>query len=73
MHDFPRPRHLPCPECGQSVARSESNAHVCEDGRRVDYRLVQLRDEVATFDDELTAWLGSPSGRFAAWLAERDR
>jgi hypothetical protein len=55
------------------VARSENDAHVCDDGRRIDYRLVQLGDEVAAFGDELTAWLDSPGGRFAAWLAERDR
>jgi hypothetical protein len=55
------------------VARSENDAHVCEERRRIDYRLVQLRDEVATFDEELTAWLDSAAGRFAAWLAERGR
>jgi hypothetical protein len=55
------------------VARGNGDAHVCEDGRRIDYRLVQLRDEVARFDDDLAAWLDSAAGRFAAWLAERER
>jgi hypothetical protein len=38
-----------------------------------DYLLVQHRDEVSAFDDELVRWLGSPAGRFATWLAARGR
>jgi hypothetical protein len=32
-----------------------------------------VRDEVAAFDEQLSAWLTSARGRFAAWLAERER
>jgi hypothetical protein len=38
-----------------------------------DFRLFQLRDEIAAFDAQLAEWLRSARGRFAAWIAERDR
>jgi hypothetical protein len=70
---FPQPHFMPCAECGASVDRAAASAHVCEPERLLDYRLFQLRDEIASFDDELAAWLASARGRFAAWIAERDR
>ena len=73
MLEFPQPLHLPCPDCGQSVARGEQGGHACDEERRLDYVLFQLREEVAGFDGQLGEWLGSPAGRFAAWLAQRDR
>jgi hypothetical protein len=73
MHGFPQPHHLPCPSCGESVARGADDGHVCDDERRLDYLLVQHRDELSAFEHELVRWLGSPAGRFAAWLAARER
>jgi hypothetical protein len=70
---FPQPRFMPCTECGASVELVHADAHACDEERRLDYRLFQLRDEIAAFDAQLTAWLRSVHGRFAAWLAERDR
>jgi hypothetical protein len=32
-----------------------------------------VRHEIAAFDEELAEFLESPAGRFAVWLAERDR
>ncbi len=29
--------------------------------------------EIAAFDTQLAAWLSTARGRFAAWIAERDR
>jgi hypothetical protein len=65
-------RHTPCPECGASIQPSDGD-HVCDEERRLDYQLFQLRDEVAAFDDDLHQYLDSPSGRFARWCAERER
>ena len=48
---FPPPRHMPCPDCGESVA-TEAATHVCDDERRLTYRLFQLRDEIASSPDE---------------------
>ena len=70
---FPQSRYMPCPECGGSVDRAEAVAHECDGERLLDFRLFQLRDEIAAFDEQLTGWLASARGRFAAWLAERDR
>jgi hypothetical protein len=64
---------MPCPDCGASVENAELGAHICESERLLDFRLFQLREEIAAFDAQLTAWLASARGRFAAWLAERDR
>ena len=70
---FAHPSHMPCPECGASVAAGELDEHMCDEERRLDYQLFQLRADVAAFDVALSAYLESPQGRFAVWLAERDR
>ena len=64
---------MPCAECGASVERTASGAHVCDADQLLDFRLFQLREEIAAFDTELAAWLESARGRFATWLAERER
>ena len=69
----PQSRYMPCAECGASVERSASGAHECDAERLLDFRLFQLRGEIAAFDTQLAAWLDSTSGRFATWLAERER
>ena len=70
---FPQSRYMPCTECGTSLDRTESGPHVCDRERVLDFCLFQLRDEIAAFDAQLAEWLSSARGRFAAWLAERDR
>ena len=70
---FPQPRHMPCSECGAAVERSDRDVHVCDLGRLLDYRVFQLRDELAAFERELAEYLDSPRGRFELWCAEQDR
>jgi hypothetical protein len=70
---YPESAHMPCPECGVSLARTGAGDHVCDIERLVDFRLFQLRDEIAAFDAQLSRWLASAPGRFATWIAERDR
>jgi hypothetical protein len=67
------PPHMPCDVCGASLARAERETHVCDPQRRLDYSMFQLRAEVVSFHEELDAYLASPHGRFAAWLAARER
>jgi hypothetical protein len=50
-----------------------ADVHACDEEHRIDYRMFQLRHEIAAFDTDLQAWLGSADGRFAVWLAERNR
>jgi hypothetical protein len=70
---FPQPRHMPCPECGAAIERSQEDAHECDRERLLDYQLFQLRDEIDAATDELAAYLDSPRGRFEQWYAERER
>ena len=70
---FAHSHYMPCEECGASLAADEREGHVCDPERRLEYRLVQLRDEVAAFEDGLHEYLESPHGRFAQWLAEHKR
>jgi hypothetical protein len=65
--------HMPCSECGASVARASHAEHVCDPERLLDYRVFQLSGEIAAFDAQLLAYLDSPHGRFAAFLAARRR
>ena len=70
---LPPPAYMPCPDCGASVARAERDSHVCDEGRRLEYELFQLREETAAFGAALAAWLESPQGRFERFYAERQR
>lgn len=73
MSSFFTSQHMPCAECGKSLRASEHEAHTCDPERRLEFRLFVLQDEVSTFDDGLSTYLASAQGRFAQWLAERDR
>jgi hypothetical protein len=70
---FAHSNHMPCAECGASVATAEQEAHVCDPDRLLEYRMFQLRDEVAGFEERFRGFLDSPHGRFEQWLAERER
>ena len=73
MLAFPQPHYKPCFDCGASVARDESEQHVCDEERRLDYAVLQLRGEVEEFADQLVTYLASPQGQFEAWYAARRR
>jgi hypothetical protein len=73
MSSFFTSQHMPCTECGASVRSADRDRHRCDPERRLEFRLFQLRDEVAGLDDGLRGYLESPEGRFAQWLAERER
>jgi hypothetical protein len=73
MSTFFASHHMPCDECGASVHVAQTDEHRCDPSRLLEYRMLQLRDELAEFDAGLSDYLGSPQGRFAQWLAERER
>lgn len=73
MSTFFASHHMPCEECGASVHVADATEHDCDPSRLLEFRLFQLRDEVESFDAGLVDYLASPHGRFAQWLAERDR
>jgi hypothetical protein len=66
-------RYMPCPECGASVEASASDEHVCEPERVLQYRTFQLGSRVEDLERGFRDYLESPEGRFAQWLAERER
>ena len=70
---FAHSHYMPCPECGASLSAEARSDHVCDPERRLEFRLFQLRGEVAGFEDGFRGYLDSPQGRFAEWLAARDR
>ena len=70
---FLQSSHMPCTECGASVVVAEQDGHTCDPDRLLEYRMFQLRDEVAGLEDDLRGYLDSAHGRFAQWLAERER
>jgi len=70
---FAHSSHMPCPECGASVACGEADVHECDPERRLDYLMFQLHDEVSRFESVYRTYLDSARGRFAQWLAERER
>lgn len=70
---FPTPDHMPCPDCGASLPVAAEARHVCDEERLLDFRIVGLGPEIAQFDDELAAWLDTPEGLFARFMAEYDR
>jgi hypothetical protein len=70
---FPESRFTPCLECGAQVPVDAVDDHTCDSERVLDFRIFQLRGEIAAFDAQLALWLSTARGRFAAWIAERDR
>jgi hypothetical protein len=73
MLPFPQPQFMPCDRCGASVARTETERHICEPERQLDFEMFRLRDGIEGFESELGEYLDTPRGRFEAWLAERER
>jgi hypothetical protein len=70
---FAHSKYLPCPECGASLAGEAQEEHVCDGERRVDFQMFRLRGGIARFELDLTTFLATPTGRFEAWYAERQR
>jgi ssDNA-binding Zn-finger/Zn-ribbon topoisomerase 1 len=66
----PRPTFAACPECGEALHRDEWDEHRCDEQRQFE---LAVRRALARFEGAFGAWLGTPHGRFAEWLAERER
>jgi hypothetical protein len=73
MFVFPQPQYIACAECGACVPRWESDEHVCDQERWLDYQLVRLRPEIARFESDFREWLGTDRGQFELFYARRSR
>jgi hypothetical protein len=72
MFSLPVPRHMPCEHCGASVERG-AVAHTCDEERRLEFSLFQLRADIELFEEHLRRWLETARGRFERYYAERTR
>jgi hypothetical protein len=70
---FPQPKHVPCPECGDSVLRTQLDVHTCERDRWLDFQMFEQREAVERLMADLVAYLETAHGRFELWYAERER
>lgn len=73
MLSLPEPRHVPCTRCGASVERGRVEEHQCEEERRLEYELFQLRERLDQFEGDLAVWLETPQGRFETFYASYRR
>jgi hypothetical protein len=64
---------MPCERCGASIDRRAAFWHLCDGERWLDFKLFELRGEIASFEDGLGRWLATPRGRFEQFYAERER
>ena len=55
------------------MPRWESDDHVCDQERWLDYQLVRLRPDIARFEADFREWNATPEGRFEEFYAERSR
>jgi hypothetical protein len=67
------PRYIPCPECNACVPNEETDEHVCDQERWLDYQLVKLRPDIARFEVDFREWLKTPAGQFELFVAEKTR
>ena len=64
-------RFMPCPTCGDSVERTESESHACDPERVLTYRMFVLREEVSAFERQFHQFADTREGRFEVWVAAR--
>lgn len=65
-------RYMPCSECGASVERSALDSHTCDPGRRLDYQMFGLREEIAGFENAFHTYLRGTRGQFDMWMAAQE-
>jgi hypothetical protein len=54
------------------VERTAQDDHTCDPDRRLDYLMFSLREEIATFEGKLHAYLRGPKGQFDTWMAAQE-
>jgi hypothetical protein len=73
MLSLPEPQYVPCTHCGASVERGRLDDHQCDEERRLEYELFQLRPQLEQFDGDFASWLETPRGRFETFYASYRR
>jgi hypothetical protein len=65
--------YLPCRECGVSLSSEQRSRHVCRPEDSVIHQVTRARVQLAVFENEVADFLETPEGKFALFLAGRQR
>ena len=65
--------YLPCSDCGALLSSEQRSRHACSPDDAVVHQVTKARVQLTVFEDELARFLETAEGRFAAFLAERQR
>jgi hypothetical protein len=65
--------YLPCPVCGALLSSGQRSTHVCDPDETVLHQVVKARVQLARFEEEVARFLATAHGRFALFLAKRQR
>ncbi len=65
--------YLPCRECGALLSSEQRSRHVCSPQDSVVHQVTKARVQLAVFENEIAEFLETPEGKFALFLAERQR
>jgi hypothetical protein len=65
--------YQPCFECGALLSSEQRSRHVCSPDESAAHQVIKARVQLTVFEDEVSRFLETPEGRFALFLAERQR
>lgn len=65
--------YLPCPGCGALLSSEQRSGHVCDPEETALHQVVKARVQLARFEEEVARFLATAQGRFALFLAKRQR
>jgi hypothetical protein len=65
--------YLPCRECGLLLSSEQRPCHVCSPEDSVAHQVAKVRVQLTAFENEVAQFLETSAGRFALFLAERQR
>lgn len=65
--------YLPCNECGALLSSEQRSRHVCSPEDSAIHLVTKARVQLTVLEDELARFLATSEGKFALFLAERQR
>jgi RNA polymerase subunit RPABC4/transcription elongation factor Spt4 len=65
--------YLPCRECGLLLSSEQRPCHVCNPEDSVAHQVTKVRVQLTAFESEVARFLETSAGKFAVFLAERQR
>ena len=65
--------YLPCSECGALLSSEQRSRHVCSPEDSALHLVTKARVQLTVLEDELARFLETAEGKFALFLAKRQR